>query len=468
MISRRDQVGTRERRDRLRLTFAYRSYSRTFALPRAAFVISILALPLAGVLYLAATCYFIFHDNMLASLTRHQVEMRYAYEDRIAALRRDLENVTQHAQADQADLADRFRTLSQREDQVESRTALVAALADRIKRMRVPAATSEAISSLSTEPAQSAVTSSSAADVTFARPPLDGKPHPEGFVLSLRRTSGDTLSGPNIPQGSASAAMSPIDFETDLPIATRLDDLVDRYDRVDRQDLIILADLQQPANRISGRIRTALASAGLVADRLTALGHGESGAQNSTAGATGGPFVPLPILSDGSPFASAAGRLQNAIDTADKLRRVLPHVPLAAPLPGDPQVTSAFGPRIDPFLGRPALHTGVDLRDDYGAPVRATAAGTVTIAGPDGGYGNMVEIDHGNGLATRYAHLSSVVVAPGQSITAGTILGHIGATGRATGPHLHYEVRIDGEPVDPERFLKAGAVLVADTAAALP
>lgn len=80
----------------------------------------------------------------------------------------------------------------------------------------------------------------------------------------------------------------------------------------------------------------------------------------------------------------------------------------------------------------------------------------------------MVEIDHGNGLATRYAHLSSVVVAPGQSITAGTILGHIGATGRATGPHLHYEVRIDGEPVDPERFLKAGAVLVADTAAALP
>lgn len=250
MISRRDQVGTRERRDRLRLTFAYRSYSRTFALPRAAFVISILALPLAGVLYLAATCYFIFHDNMLASLTRHQVEMRYAYEDRIAALRRDLENVTQHAQADQADLADRFRTLSQREDQVESRTALVAALADRIKRMRVPAATSEAISSLSTEPAQSAVTSSSAADVTFARPPLDGKPHPEGFVLSLRRTSGDTLSGPNIPQGSASAAMSPIDFETDLPIATRLDDLVDRYDRVDRQDLIILADLQQPANRI--------------------------------------------------------------------------------------------------------------------------------------------------------------------------------------------------------------------------
>jgi murein DD-endopeptidase MepM/ murein hydrolase activator NlpD len=106
----------------------------------------------------------------------------------------------------------------------------------------------------------------------------------------------------------------------------------------------------------------------------------------------------------------------------------------------------------------------VDLVEEYGAPVHATAAGVVVSAGVAGGYGNMVEIDHGNGLATRYAHLSSIEVVPGQTVGFGTVLGRIGATGRATGPHLHYEVRIDGEPVDPERFLRAG-VAVAEAVA---
>ncbi len=211
---------------------------------------------------------------------------------------------------------------------------------------------------------------------------------------------------------------------------------------------------------MTAHIRAALASAGLAADRLS-LPAELSESAGPGAGAMGGPFVALPILSDGSSFATAAGGVESAIDTLEKLRRVLPHVPLEAPLPGELEITSGFGPRIDPFLGTPALHTGVDLLDDYGAPVRATAAGTVVSAGFDGGYGNMVEIDHGNGLTTRYAHLSSIEVAPGQNVSLGTVLGRIGATGRATGPHLHYEVRIDGEPVDPEHFLRAGADLVA-------
>jgi murein DD-endopeptidase MepM/ murein hydrolase activator NlpD len=105
------------------------------------------------------------------------------------------------------------------------------------------------------------------------------------------------------------------------------------------------------------------------------------------------------------------------------------------------------------------MHTGIDLRDDYGAPVRATAAGRVVAAEWSGGYGNMVEVDHGNGLATRYGHLSAIAVRQGQPVEVGTVLGRIGSTGRATGPHLHYEVRIDDEAVDPSRFLRAGAKL---------
>jgi murein DD-endopeptidase MepM/ murein hydrolase activator NlpD len=85
----------------------------------------------------------------------------------------------------------------------------------------------------------------------------------------------------------------------------------------------------------------------------------------------------------------------------------------------------------------------------------------VAHAGPAGGYGNMVEIDHGNGLATRYAHMSDVLVEEGQQVDEGAVLGRLGSTGRSTGPHLHYEVRVDGEPVDPERYLRAGVNLAA-------
>ena len=105
------------------------------------------------------------------------------------------------------------------------------------------------------------------------------------------------------------------------------------------------------------------------------------------------------------------------------------------------------------------MHTGLDFRAEYGAPVRASGAGQVIAAEYAGGYGNMVEIDHGNGVSTRYGHLASIAVSPGEAIAAGVIVGRAGSTGRSTGPHLHYETRIDGEPVDPQRFLRAGARL---------
>ena len=116
-------------------------------------------------------------------------------------------------------------------------------------------------------------------------------------------------------------------------------------------------------------------------------------------------------------------------------------------------------PRPDPFLGRMAMHTGLDMRDAYGSIVHATAAGVVESAGYNGGYGNMVDIDHGNGVVTRYAHLSGILVQEGQTIRVGEPIGKLGSSGRSTGPHLHYEVRINDEPVDPTRFLKAGAKL---------
>jgi murein DD-endopeptidase MepM/ murein hydrolase activator NlpD len=140
----------------------------------------------------------------------------------------------------------------------------------------------------------------------------------------------------------------------------------------------------------------------------------------------------------------------------DRLTRTLASVPVRLPVMGDPDISSSFGMRIDPFIRAPAMHTGMDFRGDTGDPARATAEGTVTVAGWQGGYGKMVEVDHGNGLATRYAHLSDIVVKVGQRVRAGHIVGKVGSTGRSTGPHLHYETRVNGDAVDPRKFLRAG------------
>jgi len=112
-------------------------------------------------------------------------------------------------------------------------------------------------------------------------------------------------------------------------------------------------------------------------------------------------------------------------------------------------LTSGFGIRPDPFLNVPSMHTGMDFRGNTGDPIRATGSGEVTVAGANGGYGKMVEINHGDGTSTRYAHMSSVAVWPGDTVRGGEILGRVGSTGRSTGPHLHYETLVNGEVVDP-------------------
>ena len=176
--------------------------------------------------------------------------------------------------------------------------------------------------------------------------------------------------------------------------------------------------------------------------------------------AVGGPFVPL---SEGALTPEdGLALLKDALARHRQLETITTRLPLRQPVGGALDVTSGFGARRDPFYGRLALHTGIDLRENYGSAVLAVAAGTVTIAGPESGYGTLVEIDHGNGYTTRYAHLSMVSVAVGEKVEAGSTIGQVGTTGRSTGPHLHYEVRIAGEPVDPARYLKLARAIAGE------
>ncbi|TJV03403.1 MAG: M23 family metallopeptidase, partial [Mesorhizobium sp.] len=166
----------------------------------------------------------------------------------------------------------------------------------------------------------------------------------------------------------------------------------------------------------------------------------------------GGPLVPL----DSSMiFDSKVKELDEALDALDQVKKEARKLPLSNPAPGH-TVTSPFGVRTDPILGTAALHTGMDFRAPIGMPAKVTAAGVVTKAGWNGGYGRMVEVDHGNGFATRYGHLSEIDVTVGQKLAAGDVIGKTGSSGRSTGPHLHYEVRHNGEAVDPLRFLAVG------------
>jgi murein DD-endopeptidase MepM/ murein hydrolase activator NlpD len=122
--------------------------------------------------------------------------------------------------------------------------------------------------------------------------------------------------------------------------------------------------------------------------------------------------------------------------------------------PVEGQVTASFGERIDPFNGEGAFHSGVDISSAYGRAIVAPADGVVTFTDLLGGYGRLIILDHGNGISTRYGHLSGFAVTPGQSVHRGEVIGYVGASGRSTGPHLHYEVRINDTPVNPYKYLR--------------
>jgi len=122
--------------------------------------------------------------------------------------------------------------------------------------------------------------------------------------------------------------------------------------------------------------------------------------------------------------------------------------------PVEGQVTGSFGERIDPFNGEGAFHSGVDIGTSYGQQVIAPADGVVTFADFMGGYGKAVMLDHGHGISTRYGHLSGYAVTPGQHLHRGDVIGYVGLSGRSTGPHLHYEVRINDTPVNPYKYLR--------------
>ncbi|MGQ3018119.1 M23 family metallopeptidase [Phenylobacterium sp.] len=180
------------------------------------------------------------------------------------------------------------------------------------------------------------------------------------------------------------------------------------------------------------------------------------------SGALGGPLIEArdpkalaAVLDVDEDFASRIQHAATNLSEARALGSAAEKLPLAKPTSGGRQ-SSGFGVRFDPFTKRPAFHSGLDFGGGFMMPILATGPGVVSFAGVRSGYGNTVEIDHGQGFKTRYAHMQAIAVKPGQRVAVGQRVGGMGSTGRSTGVHLHYEVWVNGRAQNPSRFVKAG------------
>jgi murein DD-endopeptidase MepM/ murein hydrolase activator NlpD len=382
----------------------------------------------------ATATYFAFRDDVLTRLIARQAEMQYAYEDRIAELRAKVDRTTSRQMLDQEQFDKKLDQIMRREATLESRATALGAMPDVTGSIRPPARSGAAANEA---PASGVPKPSPISDTVIFVAPPDREARLESRAPIIVNTPATKFAKEFAKAGGVDSVLGRL--QTSL-------------DQVESRQLATLNSVEDSMESRMRRMRGVFSDLGLDMAQLEAA---------TPRAGMGGPFIPVKLTADAGPFERQLYRINVTRAQVDRLNRTLALVPYRKPVIGEVEFTSGFGIRSDPFLGRPAMHTGLDFRAAMGDPVRATANGKVASAGWAGGYGRMVEIDHGNGLSTRYGHLSEIGVKVGEPIKIGQVIGAVGSTGRSTGPHLHYETRIDGEAVDPQKFLRAGVRLSA-------
>jgi len=373
-----------------------------------AFWVVVGTLVIMAVWSISTATYFAFREDVLTRLISRQADMQFGYEDRIAELRAQIDRISSRQLLDQEQYEQKLEEIVRRQSALESRANVLNGSGSEV----------------------TGTVRSGGRGAEQRTAPL--KPVPLGdkgvfLVPAERRPAIDPRANAAVRNaGGINAVIARVEAS---------------LDRVEQRQATTANSLEQTYDARARRIRGVLT---------------ELGVDMGKADGVGGPFVParLPVGANG--FEHQLHRISIARMQFNRLTRSLVAIPLRKPIDGELEMASPFGVRTDPFTGSPAMHTGLDLHAETGEPVHATADGTVTSAGWSGGYGRMVEINHGNGLATRYGHLSAIDVHVGQTVKIGQVVGRAGTTGRSTGPHLHYETRVRGEAVDPVKFLRAG------------
>jgi murein DD-endopeptidase MepM/ murein hydrolase activator NlpD len=385
---------------------------------------------LLGMWSAATATYFAFRDDVLTRLIARQAEMQYAYEDRIAELRAKVDRTTSRQLLDQEQFDQKLDQIMRRQTALESRATALGAIPD----VAVTGSIKPTTRGVANDPAPSGTPKPSPISDTVI------------FVAPPDREARLESRAPVAP------AIQPNQFAKVQGVDNVLVRLQSSLDKVEDRQMAALNAVEDSMDSRMRRMRGVFSDLGLDMAQLEAA---------TPRAPMGGPFVPVKLAANAGAFERQLYRINITRAQVERLNRTLALVPYRKPVIGEVEFTSGFGVRSDPFLGRPAMHTGLDFRAAMGDPVRATANGKVVSAGWSGGYGRMIEIDHGNGLSTRYGHLSEIGVKVGDQIKIGQVIGEVGSTGRSTGPHLHYETRIDGEAVDPQKFLRAGVRLAA-------
>lgn len=362
--------------------------------------------------YLLATTYLVLRDDLIGASVARQAQLQQAYEDRISALRAQVDRITSRQLLDQQLMETKVTELIARQTQLSKRHGQLGPLLDRAEGELGGAAAVHQPEPEKKDDRRAAI----------AQPPA-GK---AAVIGNLAYWS---------TRGAAAAELSSAD-KADALFST-----INRSLRtIETEQMARVATLAEDADRTADAISDALETAGFRTDQETR----ESG--------IGGPYIPVDSV---SMFETRVRQLDEALARLETVKKNANLLPIHNPAPGFP-VSSSFGVRRDPLLGTPAMHAGMDFRVPYGDQARTSGAGTVVTAGWNAGYGRMVEVDHGQGMTTRYAHLSRILVKSGDKLDRGDAVGLVGSSGRSTGPHLHYEVRRGGVAIDPLKFIKAG------------
>jgi murein DD-endopeptidase MepM/ murein hydrolase activator NlpD len=375
------------------------------------------ALSAIAIGYLIATSYLVLRDDLLGATAARQARMQQAYEDRISALRAQVDRITSRQLLDQQLMETKVVELLERQSQLTQRHGRIGPLLEKAEAGR--------------DLPNTAPVPNEKPDVR-ASLPVDSGPQDEEFKLAGVSANPFAFW---TTRDSTSEKASAADHADKLFVAINQSLRTIETEQIDK-----IASLAEDAYQTADAISEALKAAGIKVD--VDFGNAD----------VGGPFV---AIDKAAAFDTQVKELDEALDVLDRVKKEARRLPIANPAPGR-AISSSFGVRRDPLIGRPAMHAGMDFRAPAGSVAKATAGGKVVKAGWNGGYGRMVEIDHGGGFTTRYAHLSKILVSEGQVVNLGDIIGRVGSTGRSTGPHLHYEVRRHGEAIDPLRFLKVG------------
>ncbi|WP_419913361.1 M23 family metallopeptidase [Hoeflea sp.] len=354
--------------------------------------------------YLLGTTYLVLRDDLIGAAMARQARMQHAYEDRIAALRSQVDRITSRQLLDQQVMDDKMTRLMEQQAMLSTRHGRLDMLLKRADVVEFVPAKIPVPTSRPAETGNTDINDQASIEETGKTRRVQAEP----VDLSIRTSELSYAEAPEAPVHLA-------------------DEIFNN----------VLFSLQTMEKEQLKKARTLTSNAYQTAETIHSILRGTGIATGAQTG-VGGPFIGT---EEPAAFDATLNDLGAALNTLENAKSLARQIPVGNPAPNHP-ISSRFGQRRDPFLKRLAHHAGIDFKTPYGQPILATGSGKIVFAGRKGGYGKMIEIDHGNGVTTRYAHLSRILVKVGEKVDVNAKVGRAGSTGRSTGPHLHYEVRM--------------------------